>query len=107
MLTYSIIWRNPYTDPPNNYPRQLWRGEKGSGFIQAFFGIVGYGAGWCVSVAHIADKPKVKWSNEAKGRNRRRRLKQRLQKKYPLFWQPFYEQDLAERPEYYNGEDPE
>ena len=107
MLIYSVIWRNPYTEPPYNLPRQLWNGKKESGFIPAFFDIVGHGVGWCVGVAHVADKPKVKWSKEAKARNRKKRLKNRLQKQYPLFWESIYEQELTERHGYYNGEDPQ
>ena len=105
MLIYSIIWRNPHTDPPNNHPRQLWQGEKGSGFISAFFDIVKHGTGWCVSVAYVPDKPKVRWSKEAKAKNRKKWMLKRVQKQYPLFWESIYEKELADHPEYYNGED--
>jgi hypothetical protein len=63
------------------------------------------GSGWrlCWSGEIKAGKP---WSREARARERRRRLRARLEKKYPLFVNEFFATDVANRPDYFSGRHP-
>lgn len=94
------------TEPPNGLPRQLWRGNVDSQLMDAFFAIVGYGKGWGIGWTWIDNKPRRKWSKAAKARNRRKRLKKRLEKKYPLFSDEFFAIEIAKRRDYFDGIDP-
>ena len=111
----QLKWRNPYTEPPANQPRVIFDAvlddkKYRDGTIPEVTELErqyppGTGYAWHWSLAHI--KPRRKWSKKAKGRQRRRNLKKRLQKKIPLFWQDQYRAELAKRPEYYyKGEAP-
>lgn len=58
-----------------------------------------HGIGW--SVAHTPVKRLPKKSLASR---RQKRTKNRLVKKFPLFAEEFYEEDLKRRPEYFAGE---
>lgn len=47
------------------------------------------------------DKPPRRISDEARYRGRRRRLRKRLQRRAPLFWQDLEEAELEKRAQYY------
>ena len=51
-------------------------------------------------------EPGTLWSRAARARERKRRLRKRLERKYPMFADQFYEQDLAARPLYFEGRHP-
>ena len=94
------------TEPPCDLPRKIWSGHPDSKFPDSFFAIVGFGRGYGIGWTYIDEKPRRKWSRRAKARNRRNRLKKRLQKKYPLFWKDFYYKELSERSNYFKAIDP-
>jgi hypothetical protein len=55
---------------------------------------------WSLAVGFI-EAPRRELPLASKQSMRRKRLKTRLEKKYPLFADQFYEEALAEKPEYY------
>lgn len=111
---HSIIWGNPYTNPPQNLPRRLVEvsshNHRLEGRLKDKFdavlnkleklGIYGFYIGFNA----IDDTPRRQWSDEAKKRNRRNRLIKRLQKKYsiPMLLEMAYQEAIAKKPEYYN-----
>jgi len=63
------------------------------------------GRGYNVCWASIPPLRK-QWSREARARNRIRRLRERMERKYPLFAEMFIQEALEARPDYYAGCDP-
>ena len=56
-------------------------------------------------VSPITNKPPApKWSQEAKGRVRRKNMERRITKKAPLFAAELIEKELSDRPGYFAGE---
>lgn len=116
MKTYkhSIIWGNPYTEPPKPLPRTIYSVvntdhrpdsrlkhhlERILDKLQAR-GIRGFNIGF---QAYGPIKVSKKWSDEAKFRNRIKRLKQRIAKKYsiPMLYEQALEASINKKPEYY------
>jgi hypothetical protein len=60
------------------------------------------GTGWTVGVS-FQHADGTRWSEEAKGRVRRRNLEKRLERKAPLFAKLFVAAELAARPDYFAG----
>lgn len=107
MARYSLTWRNPCTEPPEGQPRTLKallvrRGEK---CPQEITDLHVPGGGYCVAWELVTQQPIRRWSQEAKSRARRRNLRQRLEKRFPLFASIFEADELARRPEYFAAED--
>ena len=108
---WRVQWTNPYTEPPEGQDRVLremvitdWQGSSNGvprGLADYARDHPGYGIFWLARV-----ETRAKWSQEAKARNRKRRLRERLQRKYPLLWEQFYKEALAARPAYYDASDP-
>lgn len=112
IYTFSIAWGNPYTKPPDNLPRYIISYQsfqhrldvqttrKFDAILKRFEnkGIFGYYQ--CFDCETINT---VKWSIEAKHRNRLRRLKIRIRKKYgfPMFWINAMQEEIAKKPEYF------
>ncbi len=63
------------------------------------------GRGYHVCWAPILP-PRKQWSREARARNRVRRLRVRMERKYPLFAEMFIRERLEANPDYYAGRDP-
>lgn len=63
------------------------------------------GRGYHVCWSPIAP-PRKQWSREARARGRVRRLRERMERKYPLFAEEFIRERLAADPEYYEGRHP-
>lgn len=105
--TYSIAWGNPYTEPPAGLAsvQLATTNEAEARALHAWFGL---GSGWAFNV-HVALRqpgPSRRWSKERKAETRRRNLRRRIERKFPMFAETFYQEELAKRPEYYAGEDP-
>jgi hypothetical protein len=110
---HKVEWGNPFTEPPNNLPKVLvaldsdqhrppeWFQRKREAIIDRLRlrGIYSY----CMTFDWIDDKPKKRWSEEAKKRNRLRRLKSRLSKKYsiPELLESAIQEQIDKKPEYY------
>jgi hypothetical protein len=106
--TVSVSWGNPYTSPPGDLPRQAWGfcypsdDWNGRAFAEAHGPDVEPGLGWSWSIS-IETPPHTKWSEEAKGRVRRRNLRKRLEAKVPLFADLLFKEQLEARPDYFAG----
>lgn len=105
---WRVVWSNPYTEPPAGCSRV--KAER----------IVAYGsehynkppeeieqawvAGkWAISWCAITKPPKRLSKDTLKSR-RRKLLKNKLDKNYPLFSDQFYQEDLQNKSDYFNGE---
>jgi len=51
-------------------------------------------------------KTGTQWSREARARNRKRRLRERLERRCPMFADEFYERELSERAAYFEARHP-
>lgn len=63
------------------------------------------GTGYHLSWSAILP-PRKQWSREARARNRVRRLRERMERKYPLFAEVFIQERLDQNPDYYAARDP-
>ena len=69
--------------------------------IALLVGKAGYVLAW-----EAVELPGRKWSKRAKARNRVRRLRRRMRKKYPLFARQAIRETISKNPAYYRAEDP-
>lgn len=114
---FSVFWGNPYTKPSKDLPHKLWESKplvssrltdheltnrKISKIIQRMrdTGQASYSLG----VEFVKDEvPTRKWSDEAKFRNRLKRLRNRVTKRYsiPELCQQEIERLISLKPEYF------
>ena len=104
----SLTWGNPYTEPPNGQPRQLWAatildGGNAEEIRNAHSPAKVPGDGWAVCWSPIP-KPVKRWSPERKANARRKRLRARLEKKTPLLADVLFDAELKRRPDYFDAE---
>ena len=103
---YRLEWANPYTDPPGGMPRVMaeifLKSENGEGarIPQMMMELHEPGCGFCVSVRAIRP-PKKGFTPEALASVRQKRLRRRLEKKYPLFADQMFDEAINERPAYF------
>ena len=103
---WCIAWGNPYVDPPppglkvlarifvpghSTYPPEELKAIKYS-----------LGGGYCLTCRAMTE-PIQQRSPEVLARIRRKRLIRRMNAKTPLFADFFVEQELARKPDYYDG----
>lgn len=113
MISIAICWSSPYTQPPENRPRVLQKFHFSDCDLRANRQLIldslyvllsssgpGYNLGW----TFYDDKPRRQWSLEAKQKVRRSRLRNRLQTKYPLFADSFYQETVTKKPGYYGSD---
>ncbi len=109
---HGVAWGNPYTAPPNNLPRVLLSvqskhhrpNEKTRRKQNAIIDRLRAKGIWGFHLTFdSSDKPVKRWSDEAKHRNRLKRLKQRLSKEYsiPEFYESALSTELNKNPSYY------
>jgi len=105
MVRWSIRWGNPGTEPPGGVRIKaaviVPRGHECPGELMDQ---KVPGDGWALSWELISQKPIRRWSPEAKARARLRNLRQRIEKKFPLFAEDFIAAAISKRPEYYSPE---
>lgn len=107
MGTMGAVWR--VIGPGNEVVAQVkiedWRtaDKRPPAEIVEAVGVPGRGYHVCWSPISPARK---QWSREARARNRVRRLRERMERKYPLFAEMFIRERLAADPEYYEGRHP-
>jgi hypothetical protein len=105
---WFVMWGLPHQEPPDGQPRVLC--EVGADNrecpreITELKEALGYGSGWVIAFDMTPVKRK-RWSLEAKQRVRRKRLRARLEKRYPMFADEFEQEAYKRKPEYY-GVDP-
>lgn len=103
-----LFWGNPTTSPPGGVPRIAMavlcdKPNPVPAEIHAAWSDRGPGSGWCVGWERIDQRPIRRWSKEAKAKVRKRNLRQRMEKQFPLFAEVFIEAELAARPAYYEA----
>lgn len=108
---WSVVWRNPYNPRPEGFPQVVLRlcipSRKGQGAgpcppeIDACWEEMRH-YGYCVQW-HLEKPPARTLPLESKQRIRRRNHWKRLLKRYALFVEQFYAQDIQARPEYYGS----
>jgi hypothetical protein len=103
MVRYSLAWRNPYTTPAGPRVLKAMLVPRGAPCPPEIKELWVAGGGYCISWELVSQKPIKRWSAEAKARTRRRNLRQRLEKKVPLFADIFEQEELARRPDYFAG----
>lgn len=101
----SVSWGNSHSSPPSGLPRTIWQLAVPSfdkDYAMAYAPDVIPGVGWVIGISfQQADGPR--WSEEAKGRVRRRNLEKRLERKAPLFAKLWFAAEVAARPDYFAG----
>jgi len=112
---YSVEWHSPYTQPPDGQPRvmvemfesieqrkaRMDNGEMSTPeVINALHRI---GDGYCI-VSQAVCMPIKQMNKDSLAIIRQKRIKRRIQKKYPLFAEEFIQQEIAKKPDYYLGE---
>ncbi len=107
MVRYSLRWGNPTTTPPTGMPRvkHAVLVLRGSPCPPEIMDQWVAGGPYAVCWELVTQRPIRRWSQEAKSRARRRNLRQRMEKKFPLFASVFEAEELARRPEYFAAED--
>jgi len=105
-----LQWANPYTEPPDGGPRVLAEvfvpaerlGQGAPPCPEEIASLHVPGSGYVVCIAYV-DELVREMSVEGKALIRRKRLRRRLETKYPMFADKFYEEDIEKKPEYYQG----
>jgi len=107
-----VIWSNPYTDPPGGEERV--RAEKFVPYESEFYNrcppeifekkVLGK---WCITWTAVTAPPR-QLSEDVLKSVRKKRLKRRMEKKYPLFADQLVDAEMKRNPNYYEGKtDPE
>lgn len=106
MVRWSLRWGNPTTRPSTGpVVKAAVLVPRGTPCPPEILAEWVAGGPYAVSFELVTQQPIRRWSKEAKSRARRRNLRQRLEKKYPLFASMFEHQEIAARPAYFAAED--
>lgn len=108
---WTLQWSNPYTDPPKGQKRVI--AEKFVKYGDSFYNQIppefeadktpGYSVYWSAVM-----KPSKQLPEKSLKSIRRKRLQSRVEKKYPLFADQFLEDEIKNKPDYFEGKsDPE
>lgn len=106
---YELRWGNPHTQPTD--PKKLvllaQSVPPGAPAPPTIFEAWQQHKNYSISLTIVTPEEKIRrWSPEAKARNRRRRLKRRMQKHAPLFADELMQRELESRPlHYYTDEE--
>jgi hypothetical protein len=104
---FRIEWGNPYCDPPQGAPRILAEifvpGHPTRTPPELLAVPVSLGGGYSLTSRHIAP-PARSLPQESLASLRRKRLVRRINARAPLFAEAFIEQELAGKPDYYDGQ---
>lgn len=106
---WSITWGNPYTEPPAGRVRVVAERFYPVGHANLrqcppeLKALTTPGDGYKLVWAAVS-QPVVKQPKDRLALTRQKRLRRRMEKKYPLLAEWMIEQDMAKRPSYYAGE---
>ncbi len=104
---WSIRWSDPHSTPcpapVELFARTTEQGRENEPPEIAELWRPGTGYAVCIDFLN-PDKPPRRWSTEAKGRNRQKRMRERIEKAAPLFAEELIERALTQRPDYYAGQ---
>ncbi len=110
IFLFRLSWGNPNTEPPAGRPRIL--AEIASAvrhpcppeFEAACQRLHTLGDGYWVSFGMLEPRRKNReWSRERKAACRRQKLEQRIKRKYPLFADQLIQEEIAKKPDYFDG----
>lgn len=116
---YQIRWNNEYTDPPEGKPRviaemfetieqrkqRMMNGDKA--FPKRLAELCELGSGYGCHITSV-NTPHKKLSKESLAKVRKKRIKRRMQTKYPMLADILVTEAIENNPNYYAGEtDPE
>lgn len=112
LVHISLFWHSPYTNPPEGHPRVLLdKVMRESAYRNATDPDVARlkeihkpGGGYSWGIAPVKKQKGLPWTKRRKANTRKRNLRKRIEKKYPLFFDQMYAEALARSPEYYQGE---
>ncbi len=102
---HSIQWSNPYTSPPSGAPRILAEVFTLGRMAPPEFNLVQYsrGGGYVKTIAYVEEVEIKELSRESLANVRKKRLARRVNSKVPMFAEFFIEQEVAKKPDYYDG----
>lgn len=100
-------WRNPYTKPPDGKPRVLAEvfypySEHPKLNIPEIESLIEFGSGYTVAYSFIGE-PLKQLDQHTLADIRKKRLKRRVEKKYPLFASEIIADEISKNPDYYDG----
>lgn len=106
-MLFRIEWANPYTEPPDGAPRILAEiylpgATSGKPPPEILTFPFTPGGGYSLSIRAIHSLPR-QLPAQSLARVRRKRLEQRVRAKTPLFADEFIAEEIAKKPDYYNG----
>ena len=110
-IRFSINWGNPYTNPPEEMPRELMTVTRvqestrdiPSEILHALETVARPGSGWSLFVGIDEDaRPRRRLSPEVKASIRRKSLERRVRTAAPLFADRIIADELAAKPNYFN-----
>jgi len=106
---WRVVWGNPYTDPPVGQAKILaevfepvgssYWSTRPPEINEAYPGV---GQGYVISWSYLSE-PVRQLSSEKLALVRRKRLERRIRQKYPLIADQIISEELARKPDYYNG----
>lgn len=105
---WSIQWGNPYSSPPEDLPRVRAEVFYPSGHEYErkcpppLAAMTCPGDGWSIVWQAVASDPKP-LSKETLMKVRRKRIERKAKAKYPLFADQIVAEEMAAKPDYYQG----
>lgn len=100
-VTFS--WYNPYTSPPQPWPRVVaeWVGER---YVPGpLDDVIPPGCGWSMYISHITLCTIKQLPPSKLAAVREKRLRRRIEKKYPLFAEEIIREETEKKRDYYAG----
>ena len=106
---WRIEWHTPYTNPPDGQPREIYRryvkiGSPDFNHVPSDVLEKWVPGEWSIYWSAICE-PLRSMSREGKAAIRRKNLRRRMEKKYPLFAEKFIQEEMEARPKYFDGHD--
>ncbi|MBN1535218.1 MAG: hypothetical protein JW908_00695 [Anaerolineales bacterium] len=112
---YTLQWGNPYTDPPEGKPRVIAemfetikqrKNRVANGdeyFPRQLSALHTLGDGYGCHISAVST-PHKKLPKDTLAEVRKKRIKRRMQKKYPMLADILVAEEMEKKPEYYAGE---
>ncbi len=104
---WYVAWGNPFTrgERPEKLAEEVFHPWRGQQPPERLIEIARANPGYCLAWTFRPLGEPHRWSQQAKARERQRRLRERMERKYPLFAEMFIAEALAKKPGYYAGEE--
>ena len=104
---HRLEWSNPYTNPPDGVRvvKEIFipiDDESCRQMPREIEEMLVIGSGYCHTIRAITPFPRER-SREALASLRQKRLRRRVEEKYPLYADQFIEEELRKKADYYDG----